>query len=58
LFRDAIFALLSTFFQNFVLTSKENVSPVIENLPVSPVAPPKRIAFPFAMKTMVCPNRA
>jgi len=53
-----VFALLSTFFQNLVVTSNEKVSPVIENRPVSPVAPPKRMALPFAMNTMVCPNRA
>jgi hypothetical protein len=42
-----LFLLLSTFFQYLVATSKENVSPVIEYLPVSPVAPPNKIALPL-----------
>jgi len=32
------------------------VSPVIEYLPVSPVAPPNKINFERDIKVIVCPN--
>ena len=46
--------------------SNEKVSPVILYFPVSPVAPvhyykivpPNKIAFPFAIYVIVCPNLA
>jgi hypothetical protein len=39
----------SIFVQIRVAISNEKQSPVIEYLPVSPVAPPKRIALPLEM---------
>jgi len=52
------FVILCNLFQVLVAMSYEYASPVIENLPVSPVAPPKRIALPFATNETVCPNLA
>ncbi len=53
-----IIILLSNFFHIFVSISKEYVSPVIMYFPVSPVAPPNKIALFFEIRVIVCPNLA
>ena len=44
--------------QVFVKILKRYVSPVIEYLPVSPVAPPNKITLVLLTKVIVCPNLA
>ena len=46
----------STFKKLLLSKSNEYVSPVIEYFPVSPVAPPNRIALVFDICVIVCPG--